>query len=134
MYTFLWLALILFFSTLVFPKTPIANIAWCCLFVFIISHYFNLSNHASLALSCVLLTSYYLYHYYNDYNNRKSTHTHTNLLGSHFTLSNPIISGKGTANIHARPWVLHGPDLPVGSIVTVTAVIDGILVVAAHQR
>ena len=52
-------------------------------------------------------------------------------VGRSFTLSQPIVNGRGKLTIEDTVWQIEGPDMAAGTRVTVTAVNDMTLVVAA---
>jgi len=46
------------------------------------------------------------------------------MIGQRYELIEPIINGRGKARVGDGQWLVNGPDLPLGSLVEVTA-IDG---------
>lgn len=52
-------------------------------------------------------------------------------VGRSFTLSQPIVNGRGKLTIDDTVWQIEGPDMPAGTRVKITAVDDMTLVVAA---
>jgi membrane protein implicated in regulation of membrane protease activity len=46
------------------------------------------------------------------------------MIGQRYELIEPIINGRGKARVGDGQWLVNGPDLPLGSMVEVTAV-DG---------
>lgn len=51
------------------------------------------------------------------------------MIGRVLTLSAPISHGTGQTVVGDSVWSVHGPDLPVGSMVTITAIEGNALVV-----
>lgn len=60
----------------------------------------------------------------------KNPHAHTvnqgarSYLNTTITLKNPIVDGQGKEKVGSTSWLIKGPDLPVGTKVTLVA-IDG---------
>jgi len=53
------------------------------------------------------------------------------LLGQTHVLPEPIVAGQGKINVHDTWWQIHGPDLPAGATVEITAIDNSVLIVAA---
>ena len=53
-------------------------------------------------------------------------------VGRHFTLSEPIVNGRGKIRVDDSTWKIRGADCEAGSTVTVTGV-DGVVLVVAGK-
>ncbi len=53
--------------------------------------------------------------------------------GRSFTLREPIVNGRGRLSVEDTVWEIEGPDLAAGTRVTVTAVRNMSLIVAAAE-
>jgi membrane protein implicated in regulation of membrane protease activity len=63
----------------------------------------------------------------NPYLNRRQM----SYVGRSFTLREPIVNGRGKLTVEDTVWEIEGPDLAAGTRITVTAVRNMSLVVAA---
>lgn len=136
MFVFLWLALFSFLCSLAFPALPLSFVAWSSLLTFVMSYYWPLPLIVSIifySIALVLMHGSYFYIHYKKKNTPAYLIQSQSLVGTHILLDKPIHSGKSTVQIKGDVWNVHGPDLPIGTLVTIVAVIDGILIVEAHQ-
>lgn len=65
----------------------------------------------------------------NPYLNRRQM----GYVGRSFTLREPIVNGRGRLSVEDTVWEIEGPDLAAGTRVTVTAVRNMSLIVAAAE-
>lgn len=124
---YLWLSLLLFILYLIYSVEAFKYAGLSAILTIILVKLLSLNKIASFVIFIILLlTIMFVKKYKTDQN--------ISLTGSHITLNKPIINGQSEIFLNNKIWTVSGPDLPLGSLVTIIAEFDNFLLVKPYEQ
>lgn len=134
MFIVLSFALLAFLFLIAFPRLPWMMAAWALLTSYMLSRFYAWNDMRTLIclFSLIIISHLGYYLLMRDKKLKASKDSSRSLQGSHIVLEKPIHMGKSSITLRHVNWIIHGPELPSGTLVTITAIVDGILIVEAH--